>query len=94
MLHSYALRALVSFRDCHETHNIYFAQALLCVYLPVGACGKFQMYVYIYVCMSSHTYVCIYVCMYLYTHFRHQSLAYIFMYISFISIYMSLHVWS
>jgi hypothetical protein len=68
MLHSYALKAPVSFRDRHETHNIYFVQARLCVYSPVGACGKFQMYiyVYIYVCMYVITYVCMYVYIYVY----------------------------
>ncbi len=75
MPHSYALRARVSFRNSHETHNIYFAQALLCVYWLVGACGKFQMYVYIYVChhicMYVYIYVYAYVFMYMYTHFRH-----------------------
>ena len=70
MPHSYALRAPVSFRDRHETHNIYFAQALLCVYSPVGACGKFQMYVYTYMYVCHHVrmyvYICMYICMYVY----------------------------
>jgi hypothetical protein len=96
MPHSYAQKVPFSFCDHHETHNIYFAQAPLCVYIRWLALVVTITYAYMYMYAITYVYVYMYmyVFMYVYTHIHHYCLVYIFMYVSFILIYMSLLVCS